>query len=125
VGRTLEALGEYYFAPTPCPEVAIVQRAATELAGRGMRLVTRAPPGRETAYRDLFDNVEILEGRVDYDAVILAAQGIAILNRYQYRVSGVFFEALSARKRCLMRDCLFVRHAGETYSDAEIEVLAC
>lgn len=123
VDRMLETFGDYYFAPTPCPEITVVRRAGVELARRGMGLVTRAPAGREAAYRDLPDNVEILEGSLDYDAAILAAQGVGILNRYQYRVSAVFFEALSAGKRCLMRDCLFARQAGETYQDAEIDLL--
>jgi hypothetical protein len=121
--QATEHFGRFFFAPTPCRDPEIVRRAARWVGERGMRLLTRAPEGREEVYRSLAENIEILDGPIEYDATVLAARGIAVLNRYEYRVSGVFFEALSAEKECLMRNCLFAREAGETYPDAKIELL--
>lgn len=116
--------GAFCFAPTPCREEGVVARFATLLEQEGLSLLTRASEGRSDELGRIHPNVHPLTGEVDFDSMLVAAEKIGVLNRYDYRVSGVFFDAIAAGKTCVLRDCRFARAAFERYSDASVQILS-
>lgn len=115
--------GRFCFAPTPSADTGFVATVATQLVERGLRLVTRNSLSARAGSVLEHPNISILHEPYDYDALLLASEAVAILNEYQYRVSGVFTEALACRKPVFMRDCLFARQATVSHPAAQLTIL--
>lgn len=116
--------GRFVFAPTACPDAIVVRRFAELAAEERLSLLTRAPKGREAEYQALAGNLRLVPHDVHFDSYMVAAEVIGILNEYQFRVSGVFFEGLSAVRPIWIREGLFARHVAGAYSPHPIRVVS-
>lgn len=56
----------------------------------------------------------------DYDAYVYNSVAILIFADFQYRASGVFYEALANDKPVIFQDCLFARECSKKYENVII-----
>ena len=94
----------FVFCPSSECDPSFFEKLDQFCAAKGLLLVTKPRPGLKERtgliVKDRFDN---------FDDLFLAADYIACGVDYQYRVSGVFYEALGNDKKIIANDCLFFR----------------
>ncbi|MFC0117881.1 hypothetical protein ACFFK7_08100 [Pseudoalteromonas xiamenensis] len=112
-------VGDYYtqkssllsfFSPSGSTKNSFITRLETYADEIGAKLYIKSTSYSsrrvDTIVSKYFENYMELMGRVD--CVMIGCD-------FDYRVSGVFYEALAAKTKILMSDCVFARNVGDKY----------
>jgi hypothetical protein len=98
----------YVFCPSGECSSAFLKRLVEFCVDRDMTLLAKP-----NAVLVGCANVVVKKYFDDYDALFLGAEYVAVGVAFQYRVSGVFYEAVANEKSVIFNDCLFARSVAD------------
>lgn len=116
--RRNKVLGMYIFCPSSDCCVDFLFRLLKFCETKGILLITKDKhnlPKSQWLHQEAYFK--------DYDNLFIGAHKIAVGVNFEYRVSGVFYEAIANQKAVIMNDSVYAREMISLYKNQEIEVL--